>query len=163
VEINEITREIIGAAIAVHKALGPGLLESVYEACLVYELSKTGLHVEVQKAIQVVYGDVKIAAAYRVDLAVEGRVFVEIKSVQRLERIHVAQLLSYLRLSSTGVGLLINFNVEVLRSGIHRVVNNYRGPRLEADPSGEYLQTFNAEDTENAEGRGGSGYASPEF
>ena len=83
-EINEVTREIIGAAIKVHRALGPGLLESVYEVCLVYELGQRGLQVEVQKAVPVVYGGVKIDSAYRVDLAVQGRVLVEIKSVQQV-------------------------------------------------------------------------------
>jgi GxxExxY protein len=136
VEINEITKEIIGAAIEVHKALGPGLLESVYEVCLVYELGKRGLRVEAQKSIPVVYGEIQIEVAYRVDLVVEECVLVEIKAVQKLEHIHEAQLLTYLRMTGAPVGLLINFNVPVLRAGIQRVVNGFR-EHMVARPEGQ--------------------------
>jgi GxxExxY protein len=124
-EINEVTREIIGAAIEVHRALGPGLLESVYEVCLVHELRKRRLRVEPQFPIPVVYDSIKLDIGYRVDLAVEGAVLVEIKAIQRLEQIHRAQLLSYLRLSGAPVGLLINFHVVLLRAGVQRLVNKY--------------------------------------
>jgi len=122
-EINKTTEAIIGAAIAVHKELGPGLLESAYEACLAFELSERGLVVERQRALPVVYKDVRVDCGYRVDLVVEG-VMVELKSVERLEPIHEAQLLSYLRLSGYKVGLLINFNAALLKNGIRRLVNN---------------------------------------
>jgi GxxExxY protein len=122
-EINKITEKIIGAAIKVHKELGPGLLESAYEACLVYELSQLGLAVERQKSLPVTYRSVKIDCGYRIDLLVEDQVVVELKAVERLERIHEAQLLSYLKLSDHSVGLLINFNVEVLKNGIKRLAN----------------------------------------
>ena len=132
-EINDLTKEIIGAAIQVHKVLGPGLLESAYRTCLVHELRKRGLRVEAERAIPLVYDQIKIEAAYRVDLVVEESVLVEVKAVQKLEEIHQAQLLTYLRLSRTSVGLLINFNVPVLRAGVHRVVNGFK-ERLVARP-----------------------------
>ena len=119
---DPITREIIGAAITIHRALGPGLLESVYEACLAYELSNRGLRVEQQKALPVVYGNVKLDCGYRIDLLVSNTVIVELKSVEALAPIHDAQLLSYLKLSGYKVGLLINFNVQMLKSGIRRLV-----------------------------------------
>ena len=122
-EPNEITEAVIGAAIAVHRALGPGLLESAYEACLVYELSKRGLRVERQKALPVQYGEVYLDCGYRVDLLVEAKVIVELKAVEKVERIHEAQLLSYLKLSGYSTGLLLNFNVMELRQGIRRLRN----------------------------------------
>lgn len=125
-EIDQITEKIIGAAITVHRELGPGLLESAYEACLVYELSQAGLPVERQKSLPVIYRSVKIDCGYRMDLLVEDQVVVELKAVEKLERIHEAQLLSYLKLSGHSVGLLINFNVDVLKQGIKRLVNNYK-------------------------------------
>ena len=121
--LNEITEDIIGAAIEVHRALGPGLLESAYEACLAFELAEQGLRVERQKPLPVVYKKVKLDCGYRLDLLVEESVIVEIKAVAALTPLHKAQLLSYLRLSGCRVGLLINFNVEVLRNGIKRLVN----------------------------------------
>jgi len=121
--LNEITEAIIGAAIEVHRVLGPGLLESAYEACLAFELAQRGLRVEQQKPLPVVYREVKLDAGYRLDLVVEDTVIVEIKAVDRLERIHEAQLLSYLRLSSYRIGLLINFNVTLLKNGLKRIVN----------------------------------------
>ena len=131
--LNEITESIIGAGIEVHRALGPGLLESAYEACLAFELRDRGLRVEIQKPLPVVYRDVKLECGYRLDLLVEESVIVEIKVVDRLMPIHQAQLLSYLKLSGCKVGLLMNFNVRVLKNGIRRMVNNFpdsqRSPR----------------------------------
>ena len=121
--VNRITEAVIGAAIAVHRELGPGLLESAYEACLVYELIERGMAVERQKEVPVVYRGVRLDCGYRIDLLVEGEVVVELKVVEKLEPIHEAQLLSYLKLSGCKLGLLINFNVTVLTDGIRRLVN----------------------------------------
>ena len=123
-DVNRVTREIIGAAIAVHRALGPGLLESAYEACLAYELTQRGLRVEQQKPLPVVYREVRLECGYRLDLVVEDTVIVEIKSVEKLMSVHRAQVISYLRLANRQVGLLINFNEKVLMNGVHRLVNN---------------------------------------
>ena len=123
--LNKITETIIGVAIGIHKALGPGLLESAYEACMVYDLIQSGLKVEQQKPLPVIYREVKLECGYRLDLLIENEVVVEIKSVEKLLPIHKAQLMSYLKLSDCKVGLLINFNVEVLKDGIQRVVNNF--------------------------------------
>lgn len=123
--LNRITEQIIGAAIAVHRALGPGLLESAYEACLAFELRQRGLKVEQQRPVPVVYREVKLDCGYRLDLLVEDEVIVEIKSVDHLAPIHEAQLLSYLKLTGRKVGLLINFNVKMLISGVKRVVNDF--------------------------------------
>ncbi len=119
-EENSLTGKIIGAAIDVHRILGPGLLESAYEACLIYELRLRKLKVENQKALPVFYKDVMLDCGYRVDLVVEDQVIVEIKSVAGIARIHEAQLLSYLKLSDCKYGLLINFNEKLLREGIRR-------------------------------------------
>ena len=127
VEPNKVTEAIISAAIRVHRALGPGLLESAYEACLEYELSQRGLRVERQKALPVVYRDVRLDCGYRIDLLVEDAIVVEVKSVDQLAPIHEAQLLSYLRLSGYQVGLLINFNTKMLKDGIRRLVHNLPG------------------------------------
>jgi len=123
--LDQITASSIGAAIEVHRALGPGLLESAYEACLTFELAQRGLKVEQQKPLPVVYREVKLDCGYRLDLLVEEAVIVEVKAVDRLMPIHQAQLLSYLKLSGCKVGLLINFNVRVLKDGIRRVVNDF--------------------------------------
>ncbi|HEW79320.1 MAG TPA: GxxExxY protein [Phycisphaerales bacterium] len=123
--LDQITDSIIGAAIEVHRALGPGLLESTYEACLTFELVEHGLKIEQQKPLPVIYRQVKLNCGYRIDVLVEESVIVEIKVVDHLAPIHKAQLLSYLRLSGCKVGLLINFNVKVLKDGIVRVVNNF--------------------------------------
>jgi GxxExxY protein len=123
--LNWITESIIGAAIEVHRDLGPGLLESAYETCLAFELVERGLKVEQQKPLPVVYREVKLDCGYRLDLLVEEAVIVEVKAVDRLAPIHQAQLLSYTRLSGCKVGLLINFNVKVLKDGIRRVVNDF--------------------------------------
>ena len=122
--LDGITEQIIGGAIAVHKALGPGLLESAYEACLVYELRQRGLKIEQQKELPIIYGDVKLDCGYRLDLFVEDLVIVELKAVDRLAPIHEAQLLSYLKLADCRLGLLINFNVTLLKRGIRRLANN---------------------------------------
>lgn len=124
-KLNKITKTIIGMAINIHRALGPGLLESAYEACMVYDLVKAGLKVEQQKPLPIVYRGVKLECSYRLDLMIEKEVIVEIKSVEKLLPIHQAQLMSYLKLSDCKVGLLINFNVKVLKNGIKRVVNNF--------------------------------------
>jgi GxxExxY protein len=118
---SSLTGKIIGAAIEIHRALGPGLLESAYEACLLYELRLRKLKVEPQKAMPVFYKDVMLDCGYRVDLVVEDQVIVEIKSVSSLAPIHEAQLLSYLKLSNCKIGLLINFNVKTLKEGIRRL------------------------------------------
>jgi len=121
--LNKITEAIIGAAIRVHRALGPGLLESAYVACLAYELEKLGLLVEQQKAVPLVYEMIKLECGYRMDLLVEHAVVVEVKSVEALAPVHEAQTLSYMRLSGSKLALLINFNVTVLKDGIRRFVN----------------------------------------
>ena len=120
-ETNNITSVIIGAAIEVHRALGPGLLESAYEACLLYELRLKKLKVEYQKPLPIFYKDVMLDCGYRLDLVVEDEVIVEIKSVNDLAPIHQAQLLSYLKLSDYRIGLLINFNVKLLKNGLIRL------------------------------------------
>jgi GxxExxY protein len=122
---NNISEKIIGSSIEVHKSLGPGLLESAYLECLFYELQKSGLKVEKQKPLPLVYKEVKLDAGYRLDLIVENKVIIEIKSVEALNDIHVAQVLTYLKLSGCKVGLLINFNVLRLTEGLRRLVNNF--------------------------------------
>ena len=121
--INEISGAVVDSAIRVHTHLGPGLLESAYQACLVYELRKRGLKVHTQVELPVVYDDVRIDVGYRVDLIVEGAVLVEIKAASRIQLIHEAQLLSYLKLGDYRTGLLINFHVPRLKDGIRRMVN----------------------------------------
>lgn len=121
---NEISSQVIGAAIEVHKHLGPGLLESSYEACLLYELKKQGLEVKSQVMLPILYKGVQPDAGYRLDILVESRLILEIKSVEKLEGIHTAQLLTYLRLTKLKLGLLINFNSVKLIDGVKRVVNN---------------------------------------
>lgn len=121
---NDISKHIIGAAIKVHKELGPGLLESAYQACLFYELSKSGLGVEKEKTLPVIYEEVELDCGYRIDLMVENKVIVELKSVKELNDVHMAQILTYLRLSDCRLGLLINFNSILLKNGIKRVVND---------------------------------------
>jgi len=125
-ELNKLTEAIIGAAIAVHQELGPGLLESAYEACLAYELGERGLPVECQKPLPVVYKQVKLNCGYRIDLLVDDKVVVELKAVEKLLPIHEAQLLSYLKIAGRKVGLLINFHVELLKNGVRRRVNDLR-------------------------------------
>jgi GxxExxY protein len=121
--INDLTHEIIGCAIKVHKALGPGLLESAYERCLALELSEAGHSVEVRKAVPLVYRNATLDACYFLDMMVDERVIAELKSVDVLAPIREAQMLTYLRMTRCPVGLLINFNVQLLKDGIQRVVN----------------------------------------
>ena len=124
-EDNDLTDKIIGCSIKVHKALGPGLLESAYQACPYYELVKSGLNVEKEKPLPLVYEEVKLDCGYRMDLVVENRIIVEVKSVDTLNDIHLAQVLTYLKLTNNRFGLLINFNVLKLKDGVKRVVNGY--------------------------------------
>jgi GxxExxY protein len=120
---NELSNIIIGCAIKFHKALGPGLLESAYEECLNYEITKTGLKVEKQKPQPLIYEEVKLDCGYRIDLLIDNKLIIEIKSVEALNDVHLAQVLTYLKLSNCKLGLLINFNVALLKKGLKRVVN----------------------------------------
>ncbi len=122
-EINKITEQILNCAFRVHSELGPGLLENAYEECLYYELKKNNLIVEKQKALPLVYHEIKLDTGYRVDLLVEKKVIVEIKAIEALNDVHFAQVITYLKLSKCTVGLLINFNVRLLKSGIRRIIN----------------------------------------
>ncbi len=122
---NKITDKIIGAAINVHRELGPGLLESAYQECLFYELLNSGLKVEKEKALPLVYKEVKLDCGYRIDLIVENEIIVELKSVDQLNDLHLAQILTYLKLQNKKIGLLINFNVSQLKDGLKRVINKY--------------------------------------
>ena len=121
-ELNDITGEIIGAAIEVHKILGPGLLESAYEECLSYELVQRGLKIERQKPVPIVYKDIKLECGYRMDLLVENQVIVELKAQDAILPVHEAQVLTYLRFAQKKIGLLINFDVTVLKNGIKRFI-----------------------------------------
>ena len=130
---NELTERVIGACIEIHRALGPGLLESAYEECLCHELSIAEIKFERQKPLPVHYKAVNLDCGYRLDLVVEQKLIVELKAVESLLPIHEAQLLTYLKLSGLTLGLLINFNVPVLKSGIKRIANNFQdsaSPRL---------------------------------
>ena len=120
---NEIGKEIVNCALTVHKNLGPGLLESTYQACLAYELQKTGLNIQSERALPVIYDDVKLNCGYRIDLWVNAKVIIEIKAVDALNDIHLAQILTYLKLTDNRLGFLINFNVARIKDGIRRVVN----------------------------------------
>ena len=120
---NALGEKIIGCALTVHKALGPGLLESVYEVCLTHELRKAGLDVKRQVPLRVVYDDIEIEAAYRLDLLIADLVVVEVKAVDATLPLHRAQLLSYLKLGGYRLGYLLNFHIPLMRDGIHRVVN----------------------------------------
>ncbi|MEQ3662476.1 MAG: GxxExxY protein [Flavobacterium sp.] len=120
---DEISRIVFDSALKVHKALGPGLLESSYEECLFYELKKCGLKVEKQKPLPLIYEEVKLEVGYRIDIIIEDKFIVEVKSVEALNEVHLAQLLTYLKLSDCKLGLLINFNVKLLKNGVRRVIN----------------------------------------
>lgn len=120
---NTIAGIVVNAALQVHRNLGPGLLESTYQACLAYELNKLGLQVEEAAAMPVIYEEVKLDCGYRVDLWIERKVILELKAVQELNDVHMAQTLTYLKLSNNKLGLLINFNVSKIKYGIRRVVN----------------------------------------
>ncbi len=121
---NEISKIIIGKAIEVHRILGPGLLESAYQECLFYELKKINYNVEKEKPMPIVYKDIRLDHGYRIDLLIENKVVVEIKSVDALMDVHEAQMITYLKLGDYKLGLLINFNVPLLKNGIRRYVNN---------------------------------------
>ena len=121
---NELSRVVFDCALKVHQSLGPGLLESAYEECLFYELRKIGLNVEKQKPLPLIYEEVKLDVGYRIDIIVENKLIIEIKSVEALNDVHFAQLLTYLKLTNCKLGLLINFNVSLIKNGVKRVVNN---------------------------------------
>ncbi|MEO8147986.1 MAG: GxxExxY protein [Bacteroidia bacterium] len=122
-EENQITEQILKCAFAVHSGLGPGLLESAYEACLFYELQQAGLFVERQKNLPLKYKDVRLDAGYRIDLMVENKIIIEMKAVEGFDDIHFAQVITYLKLSGCKIGLLLNFNVKSLKHGIKRFAN----------------------------------------
>lgn len=121
-ELNKISYDIIGCAYKVHSKLGPGLLESIYQVCLEYELKKIGYSVESEKALPIVYHDIKLEAGYRIDLLVSKRLIVELKSVESINDVHIAQILTYMKLSGIKLDLLINFNVKDLKQGIKRFI-----------------------------------------
>ena len=121
---NELSKVVFDCALKVHQALGPGLLESAYEECLFHELKKNGLDVQKQKALPLVYEEVKLDVGYRIDIIVENKLIIEVKSVETLNDVHFAQLLTYLKLTNCKLGLLINFNVSLIKNGIKRIVNN---------------------------------------
>jgi GxxExxY protein len=121
---NELSKIVFNCALKVHQNLGPGLLESAYEECLFYELNKTGLVIQKQKALPLVYEEVKLDIGYRIDIIIENKLILEIKSVEALNDIHFAQLLTYLKLTNCKLGMLMNFNVALIKNGIKRVVNN---------------------------------------
>lgn len=123
-EINSLTSKIIGLAIEVHSNLGPGLLEKTYEECLCIELENNGLKYECQKLVPIIYKGKEIKDAYRMDILVENGVIIELKAVEKIDKVHKAQLLTYLKLTNKEIGLLINFNVSLLKDGIHRIINN---------------------------------------
>lgn len=120
---NDISQMVFDAGLKVHRNLGPGLLESFYEECLYYELLKTGLYIEKQKAMPLIYEEIKMDVGYRLDFLIEGKVVVEIKSVESLNEVHLAQVLTYLKLSKCKLGLLINFNVNLFKVGYRRILN----------------------------------------
>ena len=124
-DINQLTGKVIGAAIEVHKALGPGLLESTYEECLCHELQLRKIAYERQKPLPIEYKGVRLDCGYRLDLLVQGKIILELKACEKIDPIHEAQLLTYLKLSGMNVGLLLNFNVPVMRDGIVRIVNEF--------------------------------------
>jgi GxxExxY protein len=121
-ETNQITHEILDAAYKVHTNLGPGLLESSYQACLIYELKKKGLNIESEKGLPLIYEEVKLECGYRIDILVESKVIIELKTVEAFTDVHTAQLLTYLKLSGCKVGLLLNFHTKSLKDGIKRLI-----------------------------------------
>jgi len=120
---NEIANKIIGSAIDVHKSLGPGLLESAYKECLYYKLQQNGLNVQKEKSMPLIFEDVKLECGYRIDLLVENKVVIELKSVEALNEVYFAQTLTYMKLGNYKLGLLMNFNVTLLKNGIKRIIN----------------------------------------
>ena len=125
-DINKLSNKIIGAAIEVHKGLGPGLLESAYEECLCYELSLREISYDRQLSLPVLYKEKQLDCGYRIDVLVENAIILELKAVDKIEAIHKAQLLTYLKLSDIHLGLLLNFNVPVMKDGIVRIVNEFK-------------------------------------
>ncbi len=138
----ELTQKVIGCAMKVHTALGPGLLESAYKECLCFELRSAGLFVEKEKPMPLVYSDVKLDCGYRVDILVERRLIVEIKAVEAINDIILAQVLTYLKLADIRLGLILNFHVLHLRQGIRRVVNKYDDSASSAKPSASSAVIF---------------------
>jgi GxxExxY protein len=138
-KLDAITRRIIGAAIEVHRRIGPGLLESAYNACLSFELREMGFRIEEQLPLPVIYRDVKLDCGYRMDFVVEDAVIIEIKAMEQLAPVEYAQLLSYLRLADKRVGLLINFHLRMLKDGIKRIVNDFPEPDTKAS-NAEYAR-----------------------
>jgi GxxExxY protein len=134
--LNELTSPLIGAAIEVHRRLGPGLLESVYFECLLIELARTGLQIETQRRVPVVYRGIPLRTSFRIDLLVEQQVILEVKAIDRILPVHQAQLLTYLKLTGCPAGLLLNFNVPALKDGIKRVLNLRKEAGRAAGPSG---------------------------
>ena len=125
--MNDLTAKVIGACIEIHRSIGPGLLESAYRECLCYELSQAGLSFQKEVPLPVAYKGIKLDCGYRLDIIVDKRLIVELKAVEKLLPIHEAQLLTYLKITGLQLGLLINFNVPVLKDGIKRIANNYKG------------------------------------
>jgi len=123
VEENQLSHKVIGLAIEVHKALGPGLLESAYQECLFFKITQAGLKVEKEKPMPLVFEEVKLECGYRIDLLIENKLVIELKSVEALNDVHLAQTLTYMKLGNYKLGLLINFNVSQLKNGIKRVIN----------------------------------------
>ena len=124
-ELNRLSNEVIGAAIEVHRHLGPGLLESAYESCLNWELRQRGLIVELQVPVPIHYKELLLDEGYRIDFLVEGKLVLELKSIDKLLPIHTAQVLTYLKMTGLKMALLLNFNIELMRSGIKRIVNDF--------------------------------------
>lgn len=120
---NEISKIVFDAALKVHRELGPGLLESAYETCLFYELEKSGLKIEKQKALPLIYDNIKMEIGYRLDIIIEDKFIIEIKAVEQLTDVHLAEILTYLKLTNCKLGMLINFNVKLLKQGVKRVIN----------------------------------------
>lgn len=120
---NKLTEKIIGAAIEVHRTLGPGLLESAYQECLLFELKSRGLKVEKEKSLPIIYKDIKLDHGYRIDLLVENKIVLELKTVEALTDVHTAQILTYLKLGNYPIGLLINFHTKLLKNGLKRYIN----------------------------------------
>ncbi len=125
-ELEIIGRGIVDCCLTVHKSLGPGLLESAYEECLAYELVEAGFDVKRQAPMPLIYKDVKMEMGYRIDLLIENRIIIEVKAVEALHDVHLAQILTYLKLAEKQLGFLVNFNVPLMRNGIRRVVNNLK-------------------------------------
>ncbi|HBK70128.1 MAG TPA: GxxExxY protein [Flavobacteriaceae bacterium] len=123
-ENNKITEKIIGAAIEVHRTLGPGLLESAYQECLLFELKSQSLNVEKEKTLPIVYKDIKLDHGYRIDLLIENKIVIELKTVEHLTDVHTAQVLTYLKLGNYPIGLLINFHTKLLKNGLKRFINS---------------------------------------